>query len=96
MFKPWKKRRGWRIFGKPGKLRIGFFNPKFHTSIAHRLALKGNPTVIQHIKHICLQNQIELGNGYGIWKENTVRIANFPSHTAADFDQLLNTLRHGL
>jgi hypothetical protein len=32
------------------------------------LALKGNPTVIQHIKHICLQNQIELGNGYGIWK----------------------------
>ena len=52
--------------------------------------------VIQHIKHICLQNQIELGNGYGIWKENTVRIANFPSHTVADFDQLLNTLRHGL
>ncbi|MEY3854958.1 MAG: hypothetical protein RIS68_972 [Bacteroidota bacterium] len=60
------------------------------------LALKGNPRDIQKIKHICLQNQIELGNGYGIWKENTVRIANFPSHTVADFDQLLNTLRHGL
>jgi phosphoserine aminotransferase len=60
------------------------------------LALKGNPTDIQNIKNICLQNQIELGNGYGEWKENTVRIANFPSHTSADFDQLFNTLRHGL
>jgi phosphoserine aminotransferase len=60
------------------------------------LALKGNTTDIQNIKNICLQNQIELGNGYGEWKENTVRIANFPSHTSADFDQLFNTLRHGL
>ena len=60
------------------------------------LALKGNPTDIQNIKNICHQNQIELGNGYGEWKENTVRIANFPSHTSADFDQLFNTLRHGL
>ena len=60
------------------------------------LALKGNPTDIQIIKNICLQDQIELGNGYGEWKENTVRIANFPSHTSADFDQLFNTLRHGL
>jgi phosphoserine aminotransferase len=60
------------------------------------LALKGNPTDIQNIKNICLQNQIELGNGYGEWKENTVRIANVPSHTSADFDQLFNTLRHGL
>jgi len=60
------------------------------------LALKGNPTDIQIIKNICLQDQIELGNGYGEWKENTVRIANFPSHTSADFDKLFNTLRHGL
>ena len=60
------------------------------------LALKGKPTDIQNIKNICLQNQIELGNGYGEWKENTVRIANFPSHTSADFDQLFNTLRHGV
>ena len=60
------------------------------------LALKGKPTDIQNIKNICLQNQIELGNGYGEWKENTVRIANFPSHTSADFDQLFNTLRHGI
>ena len=60
------------------------------------LALKGNPSDIQEVKNRCLQNQIELGNGYGIWKENTVRIANFPSHTSADFDQLFNTLGHGL
>ena len=60
------------------------------------LALQGNPVDIQRIKSKCFISQIELGNGYGTWKENTVRIANFPSHTPADLEQLFNTLSHGL
>jgi hypothetical protein len=41
---------------------------------------------------LCLKNNIELGKGYGNWKDNTIRIANFPSHTLEDFHQLFNLI----
>jgi phosphoserine aminotransferase len=56
------------------------------------LALTGAAPEIERMQALCLANGIELGKGYGEWKANTVRIANFPSHTEADIHQLTKLL----
>jgi phosphoserine aminotransferase len=60
------------------------------------LALQGEPTQIQLIQQTCLAAGIELGKGYGDWQANTVRIANFPSHTENDIHTLIKLLTHEL
>jgi len=55
-------------------------------------ALQGEAIQIKKLQDLCLKNNIELGKGYGNWKDNTVRIANFPSHTLEDFHQLFNLI----
>ena len=60
------------------------------------LALQAEPEKIAHIQTVCAQHGIELGKGYGVWKETTIRIANFPSHTLEDIDTLINILSHEL
>lgn len=56
------------------------------------LALKGDEEYLIRIKKALKEQGIIIGNGYGIWKENTLRIANFPAHTDGDFRVLLNAL----
>jgi phosphoserine aminotransferase len=60
------------------------------------VALQGDPAQIRLIQQICLASGIELGKGYGDWKANTVRIANFPSHTEKDIQTLIQLLSHEL
>lgn len=60
------------------------------------LALKGKPEQIQLIQKTCLTAGIELGKGYGEWQANTVRIANFPSHTENDIQTLIQLLKNEL
>jgi phosphoserine aminotransferase len=60
------------------------------------VALQGDPAQIRLIQQICLASGIELGKGYGDWKSNTVRIANFPSHTEKDIQTLIQLLSHEL
>ena len=60
------------------------------------LALQGDPAQIQLIQQTCLAAGIELGKGYGDWQANTVRIANFPSHTENDIQTLIQVLTHEL
>jgi len=55
-------------------------------------ALQGEPEQIKRLQNLCLKNNIELGKGYGEWKDNTIRIANFPSHTLEDICQLINLI----
>jgi phosphoserine aminotransferase len=55
-------------------------------------ALQGEPEQIKRLQNLCLKNNIELGKGYGEWKDNTIRIANFPSHTLEDISQLINLI----
>jgi len=55
-------------------------------------ALKVEVEQIKRLQNLCLKNNIELGKGYGEWKDNTIRIANFPSHTLEDFGQLINLI----
>ncbi|WP_299251728.1 aminotransferase class V-fold PLP-dependent enzyme [uncultured Cytophaga sp.] len=56
------------------------------------LALKGDEEYIFQLKKSLKLQDIIIGNGYGIWKTNTIRIANFPAHTDADFEVLLKVI----
>lgn len=60
------------------------------------LALTGNPEKIKQLHKICLKKGMELGKGYGEWKENSFRIANFPSHTFEDIETLIQTIKNEL
>ncbi|NBB20721.1 aminotransferase class V-fold PLP-dependent enzyme [Runella sp. CRIBMP] len=43
------------------------------------IAVKGEPEAVSVVKKAALSAGITLGNGYGEWKNNTFRIANFPA-----------------
>lgn len=60
------------------------------------LALTGNPEKIKQLHKIGLNKGIELGKGYGQWKETSFRIANFPSHTFEDIETLIQTIKNAL
>jgi phosphoserine aminotransferase len=56
------------------------------------ISIKGEPSKIQEIKKLAKENGFLLGNGYGKWKENTFRIANFPAITDEEIESLLEFL----
>jgi phosphoserine aminotransferase len=60
------------------------------------LALKGPEEKIQALHARCQANGIELGKGYGEWKNTTFRIANFPAHTLEDIETLIKHLTNDL
>jgi phosphoserine aminotransferase len=60
------------------------------------LALKGSVEKIQTLHSRCQAKGIELGKGYGEWKNSSFRIANFPAHTVEDIETLIKTIRHEL
>ncbi len=47
-----------------------------------------NEPKLSFLKEEAINNNIILGNGYGKWKTNTFRIANFPQHTDKEFEVL--------
>lgn len=52
------------------------------------LTIQSDPITVGIIKKQALLVNLILGNGYGIWKTETFRIANFPAHNANDFRKL--------
>lgn len=52
------------------------------------LTVEGSPSHIKAIKEVAIKNGILLGNGYGSFKNNTFRIANFPAIPDKDFQYL--------
>jgi phosphoserine aminotransferase len=60
------------------------------------LALKGPAEKIQALHTRCQAADIELGKGYGAWKNSSFRIANFPAHTLENIETLIKTIRHEL
>jgi phosphoserine aminotransferase len=60
------------------------------------LALTGAPDKIKQLHQICQIKDIELGKGYGKWKETSFRIANFPAHTIEDIETLIQTIKYEL
>ena len=55
-------------------------------------AIKGTVDEILVLKQKAKENNIILGNGYGEWKDNTFRIANFPAIEVWEFDKLKTLL----
>ena len=60
------------------------------------LAIQGAPEKIEKLHTLCQSKGIELGKGYGEWKNTTFRIANFPAHTKEDIETLINHLTNDL
>jgi phosphoserine aminotransferase len=56
------------------------------------LAVKASPEALARLKAAALAQNMQLGNGYGVWKETTFRIANFPAYTEDDQNRLLAVL----
>jgi len=56
------------------------------------ITLAAEPDLLSRIKSQAAQVGIQLGNGYGPWKESTFRIANFPAIEARE----IYTLKHFL
>ncbi|SEI63051.1 phosphoserine aminotransferase [Dyadobacter koreensis] len=57
------------------------------------IAVSGSKDQVAYIKKAAKENGIMLGNGYGVWKETTFRIANFPAISQDEIDQLKNFLK---
>ena len=57
------------------------------------IAVGGEPEAIRAVKEAALRAGIQLGNGYGAWKETTFRIANFPALDDDEIAKLRQFLR---
>ncbi len=57
------------------------------------IAVKGEPQAIAALKKEATLAGITLGNGYGEWKNNTFRIANFPAINDQEIAQLKSFLQ---
>jgi phosphoserine aminotransferase len=53
------------------------------------LAFKGTETFVSDLKKMALHEGIVLGNGYGDWKKDSFRIANFPAIPNSEFEALV-------
>jgi phosphoserine aminotransferase len=56
------------------------------------IAIKGTVDEILVLKQKARENNLILGNGYGAWKDTTLRIANFPAIENWEFDKLKTLL----
>jgi phosphoserine aminotransferase len=52
------------------------------------IAIQAEAGEISRIKDMAKKAEITLGNGYGAWKQNTFRIANFPAISQEDIQAL--------
>jgi phosphoserine aminotransferase len=57
------------------------------------VTVKTDTDTLAQTKSAALAEGIQLGSGYGTWKPDTFRIANFPAHTEADFNKLCDFLK---
>ena len=76
------------FFSQKNTFNLSFLVENPSVRLPTVFALQGEAIQIKRLQDLCLKNNIELGKGYGNWKDNTIRIANFPSHTLEDFHQL--------
>ena len=67
----------YRFFGQEASFRLLAANPAVRSDTV--VAVGGEPATLSRIKSQASQVGIVLGNGYGPWKETTLRIANFPA-----------------
>jgi phosphoserine aminotransferase len=66
-----------KLFSKGKNIEWLIHNPEVRSKTV--MALQADPQQVKRIKTAAQKAGILLGNGYGKWKENTFRIANFPA-----------------
>ncbi len=57
------------------------------------LAIQESPKTIRKIKQTALESGLQLGEGYGVHKTDTFRIANFPAHSEVEIQILKDFLK---
>ncbi|TAF64947.1 MAG: aminotransferase class V-fold PLP-dependent enzyme [Cytophagales bacterium] len=70
---------------------LGYTKPLIHTPEVRSdtvIVIEQSPNIVQKCKQEASKKGIILGNGYGKWKENTLRIANFPAIDQEEIQQL--------
>jgi phosphoserine aminotransferase len=53
------------------------------------IAVKAEPAEVERLKKQALSLGLQLGSGYGAWKADTFRSANFPAHSDGDVARML-------
>lgn len=90
----WEKMAIWEDFWKrQSSFEFDFLVDQHALRLPTVLALKGESSEVNRIFQLAEQHQIDLGKGYGTWKNNTFRIANFPSHTIEDIHSLIQFIQ---
>ena len=87
-----------RVISQMNDLYLFFEKSRFTPLISNKvyqsptvLTLKvNNEEELKEISKRTESTKIVLGKGYGEWKLNTFRVANFPSHTEDDIGQLIS------
>ncbi|WP_303311348.1 aminotransferase class V-fold PLP-dependent enzyme [Hymenobacter sp. BT730] len=74
-------------FDQATQLRPLVQNPETRSTTV--VALQAPPALIDEVKRRALTQGLQLGSGYGGWKPNSLRIANFPAIPDAAFEQLV-------
>lgn len=72
--------------------RLKFLNGNKDTRSTTVFAIEATPEDVAFLKEKAEENNLKLGNGYGEWKENSFRIANFPAINASEWKKLKNFL----
>jgi phosphoserine aminotransferase len=75
--------------------KIKKLNPLLHSNELLSdtvFCLKGDKEVIERLKQVAENESIILGNGYGVLKDDTIRIANFPAIPNQHYIDLINFL----
>jgi phosphoserine aminotransferase len=57
------------------------------------ITLEADSAIIEKLKHSARKHGLLLGDGYGEYKQNTFRIANFPALTHQEIGRLMSFLK---
>jgi len=79
------------FFSTSNKVELLVKNPSVRSGSV--IALKGKEEMVDKLKKEAKIQGLLLGNGYGNWKSNTFRIANFPAIQANEIDLLKDFLK---
>jgi phosphoserine aminotransferase len=60
------------------------------------ISIQARADFLKILKEKAQHEGIVLGNGYGLWKNNTFRIANFPALSQDNFDKLWHFLENSI
>ncbi|GAB4474881.1 MAG: phosphoserine transaminase [Thermoflexibacter sp.] len=85
-----EKAKNWYDFLEKSYFSILGKNPNTRSDTV--IAVQGEENFIKAIKEKAKNQGIILGNGYGKWKNNTFRIANFPAITQEEIEVLQDFL----